>query len=70
MFGTLDTVTLSHPARGGWIEIIIYLILKSLLKCPTPHGVGGLKFALEGQLSTNEKSHPARGGWIEIPETT
>ena len=34
--------------------------------CPTPHGVGGLKFDKGVPLLSRTKSHPSRGGWIEI----
>ena len=34
--------------------------------CPTPHGVGGLKYMIVPALGDIALSHPARGGWIEI----
>ena len=34
--------------------------------CPTPQGVGGLKFVKQVGQNTPEESHPTRGGWIEI----
>ena len=36
----------SHPAWGGWIEILILSGIRILLLRPTPHGVGGLKSPL------------------------
>ena len=35
---------LSHPSRGGWIEMRPPSNCLMFLTCPTPHGVGGLKF--------------------------
>ena len=34
---------LSHPTRGGWIEIFCVAHLCVYASGPTPHGVGGLK---------------------------
>ena len=34
--------------------------------CPTPHGVGGLKFFVFIGVPPLRRSHPSRGGWIEI----
>ena len=34
---------MSHPSRGGWIEIIKPEDYAEKLTSPTPHGVGGLK---------------------------
>ena len=36
----------SHPTRGGWIEIQRSGMVDKLMRGPTPHGVGGLKWAL------------------------
>ncbi len=33
----------SHPARGGWIEIVKMTKKRAIAPSPTPHGVGGLK---------------------------
>ena len=56
----------SHPARGGWIEIIFPICITIQLLRPTPHGVGGLKLSLRVCCMYPGRSHPARGGWIEI----
>ncbi len=37
-----------------------------LTRCPTPHGVGGLKSRGEYVIHRGRGSHPSRGGWIEI----
>ena len=57
---------LSHPARGGWIEIGERGQLRRAEPGPTPHGVGGLKWAVYEREILRHQSHPARGGWIEI----
>ena len=36
------------------------------VKCPAPHGAGGLKFFEPMLFGVLDKSRPARGGWIEI----
>ncbi len=41
---------MSHPTRGGWIEICRMLVINDRAGCLTPHGVGGLKY------------HPSAGG--------
>ena len=40
------------------------------LRRPTPHGVGGLKYADHVFGYTSPESHPSRGGWIEITHPT
>ena len=35
-------------------------------QCPTPHGVGGLKYPVGILGVITWTSHPTRGGWIEI----
>ena len=37
-----------------------------MLRRPTPHGVGGLKYELGTFDDESGKSHPSRGGWIEM----
>ena len=37
---------MSHPARGGWIEIDLREYGVHIGDSPTPHGVGGLKSIL------------------------
>ena len=37
-------------------------------RCPSPHGEGGLKYALIDADGVGPKSLPSRGGWIEIWE--
>ena len=56
----------SHPARGGWIEIVRGMEFLLAQIRPTPHGVGGLKSKGLDGLGKVNPSHPARGGWIEI----
>ena len=57
---------LSHPARGGWIEIRCVNDCQMIRCGPTPHGVGGLKCRQIWRERPVDESHPARGGWIEI----
>ena len=57
---------MSHPARGGWIEISCARMLPQSQGRPTPHGVGGLKSRCVLPRHAGDKSHPARGGWIEM----
>ena len=67
--GDTDTATeasQSHPARGGWIEIVSSALFGSPLPSPTPHGVGGLKYLRHSGWYFWYPSHPARGGWIEM----
>ena len=40
---SLSATAASHPARGGWIEILKQLVQVKPRVSPTPHGVGGLK---------------------------
>ena len=35
---------MSHPTRGGWIEIKYPTNFQGQILGPTPHGVGGLKY--------------------------
>ena len=55
----------SHSPRSGWIEIVS-ASNKSVSLCPTPHGVGGLKFTRKGILAEFTASHSPRSGWIEM----
>ena len=57
---------LSHPSRGGWIEMAVAVVPPMGLSGPTPHGVGGLKFPRCQPYPCRYSSHPSRGGWIEI----
>ena len=61
---------MSHPSRGGWIEITSVPGLHGCLLGPTPHGVGGLKYSQRHRpQGGKDQSHPSRGGWIEIRKT-
>ena len=33
----------SRPARGGWVEISPFRLVRRMWGCPAPHGAGGLK---------------------------
>ena len=55
----------SHPMRGGWIEMFTQ-VPRTPPACPTPCGVGGLKFKILAHDPFRFSSHPMRGGWIEI----
>ena len=44
----------SHPARGGWIEMVAHPAHTGASPSPTPHGVGGLKYSHSRRLL-----HPA-----------
>ena len=39
---------MSHPSRGGWIEIVAEMKVTGERISPTPHGVGGLKLKRHG----------------------
>jgi len=61
---------LSHPTRGGWIEIN-FCRGTAIPCCPTPRGVGGLKYSFtHSSMPWANSSHPTRGGWIEISTVT
>ena len=51
---------MSHPSRGGWIEIFVLLPALCCANSPTPHGVGGLKF--ENVKSADRSSSPTPHG--------
>ena len=40
--------------------------MTDIIRRPTPHGVGGLKYERIVFGVIRKQSHPARGGWIEI----
>ena len=56
----------SRPARGGWIEMDVVLLLLPHCAGPAPQGAGGLKSLVVRQIGEDPRSRPARGGWIEI----
>ena len=51
---------MSHPSRGGWIEISIKTSVFTGALSPTPHGVGGLKY--EAYADTIQKASPTPHG--------
>ena len=51
----------SHPSRGGWIEICYNRKEAAEVYRPTPHGVGGLKFA-EARLLVRRQARPTPHG--------
>ena len=55
---------LSHPARGGWIEIRSAKAIAPVMSGPTPHGVGGLKYFSVG-CYTEMHYVPPRTGWVD-----
>ena len=57
--------SLSHPARGAWIETENTVSRSSLGESRTPPGVRGLKLAAITGTFPVQMSHPARGAWIE-----
>ena len=63
--GKLYTSGLSHPSRGGWIEIRIVMSLEVVMgNCPTPRGVGGLKFC-SGPVAHSSAEVPPLAGWVD-----
>ncbi len=65
--GKGEIASVSHPARGAWIEIPLKpLRLPALGCCRTPQGVRGLKYFRSYLSNSAVQSHPARGAWIEI----
>ena len=59
------TLLLSRPARGAWVEIIIYH-LHPKGHGRAPQGARGLKFLIQLVLLLSLSSRPARGAWVEI----
>ena len=59
-------MSMSHPARGAWIEM--EMLCKELddIAGRTPQGVRGLKSSKYCVSCVMKLSHPARGAWIEI----
>ena len=64
-FADAHSAPVSHPARGGWIEIFARL---STAAAPRSRPVRGGWSEILGLLrfSMTSQSHPARGGWSEI----
>ena len=58
----------SHPTRGEWIEIFLYLLFLERGLSLTPHGVSGLKSVAPICWPLETWSHPTRGEWIEIED--
>ena len=56
---------MSHPSRGGWIEIIPHKRL-SILAWSHPSRGGWIEISLTCLARLGRRSHPSRGGWIEI----
>ena len=55
---------LSHPSRGGWIEMEVIHRHVIFFPRPTPHGVGGLKYHYSnGQ--TFAPLVPPLTGWVD-----
>ena len=57
---------MSHPARGGWIEIPWRLLREHLHTMSHPARGGWIEIILGLICGVLVESHPARGGWIEI----
>ena len=62
---TNEQVQASPPARGAWIEMLLYRRFVRHGGRP-PHGGRGLKWIWRHLRSGLKKSPPARGAWIEI----
>lgn len=56
---------LSHPTRGGWIEINAHAIPPHMAARSHPTRGGGLKYGFPCLDLTHARSHPTRGGGIE-----
>ena len=65
--GYTVSTSVSHPARGEWIEIYKPFLRPPRRRSLIPRGVSGLKLVMARfpPLAQN-RSHPARGEWIEI----
>ena len=57
---------MSHPSRGAWIEMAGNAHGLQGGARRTPHGVRGLKSAIQQHTRPHHASHPSRGAWIEI----
>ena len=56
---------MSHPARGGWIEIDGGGNAGENSSSPTPHGVGGLKLPQSGSEPTTVSPTPHGVGGLK-----
>ena len=63
---TIRRISLSHPARGAWIEIFQLFCTIVILKSHPARGAWIEIYKDYGLTLTVTKSHPARGAWIEI----
>ena len=62
---TLAGLSMSHPVRGAWIEIIPAW---RMFSAPKSHPVRGawIEIGFSLDIGGAVKSHPVRGAWIEI----
>ena len=56
---------MSHPARGGWIEITMCATTTANYTSHPARG-GWIEIGRQSWQTPLQLSHPARGGWIEI----
>ena len=59
-------MTLSRPARGAWVEILLDQYLDKAMQSRAPQGARGLKYVLIGLGAVRPLSRPARGAWVEM----
>ena len=57
---------MSHPTRGGWIEISKNLTTRNRRKTSHPTRGGWIEIPDYPLIGVVDLSHPTRGGWIEI----
>ena len=57
----------SHSAWSAWIEILVSIVITSIRRCRTPHGVRGLKSNVSC-VHILKASHSAWSAWIEISQ--
>ena len=58
--------TVSRPARGAWVEMIITQLVQTLIDSRAPQGARGLKSEWYSPETRWQRSRPARGAWVEI----
>ena len=56
----------SRPARGAWIEITHYAVIKKAMLSRPARGAW-IEIFLTAYPANQARSRPARGAWIEIP---
>ena len=61
-----DAIRMSHPMRGGWIEMVPAPLALLAPGVSHPMRGGWIEITKSCLLMPTLASHPMRGGWIEI----